>query len=323
MAGTVTHGYFAIDMYNNLDQNIRNNLRDYKENLKTYNLGHDIYFHSINFYNKKIKNIGKYMHKHNTKDFFINTIKYIKDNHLENNYEIISYLYGYIGHYCLDSTVHPYITYKAGYFNKKKKETYKYNSKHAEIENYIDAYFINKNENMIPNKFKVYKFCLNTNASDELKDMIDYTLYKTYNFTNMGKTFKLGLFNMKIHYRLLRYDSFKIKKCIYKFIDLFLPKRVPKLYTNSYAFKLNRNDYYLNLKHKKWNHPRYKDETYTYSFIDLYNNALDMALNIIDNVNKVLYEDKPIKLLNKVFLDISYTSGKRCDDKAKNRYFEC
>ena len=29
------------------------------------------------------------------------------------------------------------------------------------------------------------------------------------------------------------------------------------------------------------------------------------------------------KEIDKVFLDISYTSGKRCDDKAKNKYFEC
>ena len=322
MAGTVTHGYFAIDVYNNLDQDTRNNLRNYKENLKTYNLGHDIYFHSLNIYNRNIKNIGKYMHKHKTKDFFINTIKYIKDNNLENNYEIISYLYGYICHYALDSTVHPYITYKAGYFNKRKKETYKYNSKHAEFENYIDAYYIYKNENMIPNKFKIHKFIFNTKVSDELKELINYTLYKTYGFVNMGTLFKNGLFNMKIIYKLFRYDPFKIKKSIYKFIDKFTFKKTIKLYTNSYAFKLDNNDYYLNLNHKKWNHPRYKDEAYTYSFIDLYNNALNMALDIIDNVNKVLYKDKPIKYLDKVFLDISYSSGKKCDDKMKNKYFE-
>lgn len=322
MAGTVTHGYFAIDIYNSLKQDIRNNLKDYKESLKTYNLGHDIYFYSLNIHNRKIKNIGKYMHKHNTKDFFINTIKYIKDNHLENNYEIISYLYGYIGHYALDSTVHPYITYKAGYFNKKKKESYKYNAKHAEFENYIDAYYINKHENMIPNKFKVHKFCFNTKVSDELKKMIDYTMYKTYGFTNMGDAFKRGLINMKVSYKLFRYDPFKIKKSVYKTIDLFTTKKTTKLYPGTYSFNLNNNDYYLNLNHKKWNHPRYKNETYTYSFLDLYNNALKMALDIIDGVNKVLYENAPMKILNELFLDISYSSGKKCDDKMKNKYFE-
>ena len=322
MAGTATHGYFAIDLYNNFDEGMQENLKDYKENLKTYNLGHDIYFYSVNLYNKNIKKIGNYMHKNNTKDFFINTIKYIVNNHLEDNYEIISYLYGYIGHYALDSTVHPYITYKTGYFNKKRKETYKYNAKHSNLENYIDSYFINKNENMKANRFKIHKFCFNTKVSDELEEMVSYTLYKTYNFSNMGKLLKKGIFNMKIMYRLFRYDPIGYKKDIYKFIDIFLPKSVKKLYTNSYIYKLDKNDYYLNLDHKKWCHPRYKDEVYTDSFIDLYNKALDMALNIINEVNKVLYKNKDIKILDKVFLNISMTSGKDCNDKHKNKYFE-
>ena len=47
-----------------------------------------------------------------------------------------------------------------------------------------------------------------------------------------------------------------------------------------------------------------------------------MALNIINEVNKVLYKNKDIKILDKVFLNISMTSGKECNDKHKNKYFE-
>ena len=31
-------------------------------------------------------------------------------------------------HYALDTKVHPYVIYKGGIFDKKKKDTYKYNS---------------------------------------------------------------------------------------------------------------------------------------------------------------------------------------------------
>ena len=322
MAGTITHGYFSIDVYNRLDDNIKDNLKNNKETFKTCNLGHDIYYYSHNFYNKSQKNIGNYMHKHDTKNFFINTIKYIKDNHLENNYEIIAYLYGYIGHYALDSTTHPYITYKTGYFNKRKKETYKYNSKHGELESYIDTYFINKNENIKPYKFKIHNFCFNTEISKELEELINYTLYKTYKFNNMGKCFKSGIRNMKTSYRIFRYDPLKIKVNIYKFIDFFLPKKVRKLSCNMYSYDLNNNDYYLNLKHKKWCHPRYKNEVSTESFIDLYNDSIDKAVYLINEVNKVLYKSKDISYLDKIFLNTSMTSGKDCNDKAKNKYFE-
>ena len=320
MAKTLTHAYFAKNVYNNLDNNSKNNLENYKENLKTYGQGHDIFFFSTKKVNKV--NVGSYAHKNNTKDFFINMITYIKDNNLQNNYEIISYLYGYICHYCLDITIHPYVTYKGGIFKKHKKETYKYNAKHSEIESYIDAYMINKNENIKPNKFKIHKFCFNTKVSNELSKLIDHTFQKTYNFNNIAFYYKQGIFNMKILYRLLRYDPYKIKKKLYTIIDKILPKNIKKLSPISLAYDLNKNDYYLNLNHKKWNHARYKDETYTYSVLNLYDNAMQLALNIIKNVNDILYNNKNIKNLDKVFLNISFSSGKDCNDKTKNKYFE-
>ena len=322
MAGTITHGYFAKDLYNKMSKKDKDNLKNYIENLKTYNQGHDIFFFTFNIINFKTRKIGNYMHKNDTREFFKNIVIYIRDNNLQNNYEIMSFLYGFIGHYCLDSTVHPYVTYKTGIFKKKNKETYKYNSKHNELESYIDAYMISKHQNMIPNKFKIYKFCFNTKVSKELSKLIDYVFYKTYNFKHMSLYIKEGIFNMKLSYRILRYDPYKIKKQIYNFIDKILPKSIKKTSPISFAYTLDNNEYYLNLNHKKWCHPRYKDETYTYSFLDLYNNALDMAIDIINNVNDILYNDKSINNLDNIFLNISFSSGKDCNDKAKNKYFE-
>ncbi|MBQ9024209.1 MAG: zinc dependent phospholipase C family protein [Bacilli bacterium] len=322
MAGTITHAYFANDLYKKLDKKTKNKLKNYKENLKTYNQGHDIFFFTFNVINHNTRKIGNYMHKNNTKEFFKNIIIYIKKNNLENNSEIMSFLYGFIGHYALDSTVHPYVTYKTGVFKKKDKKTYKYNSKHSDLESYIDAYMINKHEKITPNKFKIHKFCFNTKLSKELSKLIDYAFYKTYNFKHMSLLIKEGIFNMKVSYRVLRYDPYKIKKNAYNFIDKILPKSLKKLSPISYAYELNNNEYYLNLDHKKWCHPRYKDETYTYSFLDLYNNALDMAIDIINNVNDILYNNKSINDLDNIFLNISFASGKECNDKTKNKYFE-
>ena len=150
MAGTMTHTFFAEDVYKNLDNKKYINI----ENLKTYAQGHDIFFFTFNILNYKTKKIGNFMHRNKTKDFFINIISYIKDNNLQNNKDVMSFLYGYICHYCLDLTVHPYVTYKCGIFNKKKKETYKYNSKHSDFETYIDAYMIKERKKINPNKFK-------------------------------------------------------------------------------------------------------------------------------------------------------------------------
>ena len=324
MAGTITHAYFAIDVYNKFDENLHNRFKNYKENLKSYAQGPDILFFSTNLFNhKKVNKIGNYVHKHNTKNLFINMVSYIKNNHLENNNELISFLYGYIMHYALDTKVHPYVIYKGGIFDKKKKDTYKYNSKHSDIESYIDAYMINKNENINPRKFKIQKFCFNYNKiSKDLSNMIDYSFSNTYGFNKLSFYFKQGLFNMKYSYRLLRYDPFGIKTFIYKLFDKLHPKSIKDFYPVSYSYKLNNNDYYLNLNHKKWCHPRYNNETHTESFIDLYNDAINDALNMINKVNMVLFNNENINILDEVFLNLSFTSGKECNDKAKNKYFE-
>ena len=277
---------------------------------------------TFNFLNHKEKNIASFMHKNDTKKFFINLVTYIKDNNLQENYEIMSFLYGFICHYALDSTVHPYVTYKCGLFKKEDKNTYKYNSKHSDLESYIDAYMINKNEKIKPNKFKIHKFCFNTKVSKELSKLIDDVFLKTYNYKHMSIYVKEGIFNMKTSYRLLRYDPFSIKKKMYLNIDKILPKSIKKLSPISYAYELNNDAYYLNLDHKKWCHPRYKEEIYNYSFLDLYDNALSMALDIIKDVNDVLYKNKSLKQLDKTFLNISFSSGKDCNDKKKNKYFE-
>lgn len=323
MAGTITHAYFAIDTYNKFDKNLKEKFKNYKENLKTYAQGPDILFFSINLFNRKTKKIGNYIHKHNTKDLFINMVNYIKNNNLENDYDVLSFLYGYIMHYALDTKVHPYVTYKTGIFKKGKKETYKYNSKHSDLESYIDCYMIYKNENINPNKFKIHKFCFNYNKMNKnLSNFIKESFNKTYGFVKMDKYFKNGLFNMSHSYRLLRYDPFKIKSKIYKLFDKLHPRSIKDFYPVSYNYKLNNNDYYLNLNHKKWCHPRYKNEIYTKSFIDLYNEAIDDLLYMINSVNKVLFDNKNIKLLDDVFLNLSLSSGKDCNDKEKNRYFD-
>ena len=56
MAGTITHAYFALDVYNKFDDKLKERLKNYKENLKTYSQGPDILFFSINYKNfKKVK----------------------------------------------------------------------------------------------------------------------------------------------------------------------------------------------------------------------------------------------------------------------------
>ena len=70
---------------------------------------------------------------------------------------VMSFVYGFICHYVLDSSIHPYVEFKTGRFNPRDKKTYKYNAKHHEMETYIDAYMLRKH-GIEPRKDKSYKY---------------------------------------------------------------------------------------------------------------------------------------------------------------------
>jgi hypothetical protein len=320
MPSTITHTYFCLDIYNGLEPKIKDKLSNHTEFFKTFGSGPDLlYFHP----SKHIRDLGGVVHRQKSKDFFINLIKYIKDNNLENNYEIVAFLYGFIAHYVLDSTVHPYVFYKTGVFNKNNPLSYKYSGMHADMENSIDLFMIQKRTNLDPKKFKGHQFCFNiNNASIDLYNAIDYVFLKTFGEKNIGKMYLKSSFFMKWAYYMLKYDPLGCKKRVYKVIDRFTSPKIFKTYFLSLNIDINDKTHYLNLEKKQWCHPTSETEIYHHSFYDLYSLALKEALKIINELNKVLYGNNSMNILNNTFLNLSYISGKNCDLKLKLKYFE-
>ena len=314
MAGTITHAFFAMDVYNKLNYKLKKELEDYKNNLRTFGQGHDIFAFSN-------KNKSKLFHNTNSKKFFIGMINYIKDNNFINNSELKSFLYGYICHYVLDKNIHPLVKYKTGNYVKEYKETKKYRCKHSDMETYLDSYIIYNKLNIKPGRFKSQKFCLQPNKfSKELNELIDYSFLNAYEFNKASKYYRQGIRRMHFLYPMLRNDYFGIKKKIYSIVDHITPKYAYKFSPISLANVIGEKDYYLNLEHEKWNHPMYKEEVYNTSAFDIYNNSVTEAVEIIKNVDKYLC-GKNIDI-NKIFDNSSFSTGKDCNDLTIQQYFE-
>ena len=128
MPSSMTHTYFGIDVYNKLNKTSKNKIKDNIEYFKLFTQGSDPFMFYHFFIGEKAKKIAKIqymMHTTKTREFFISTINYIHNNNLKDNSIIMSYLYGQICHFVLDSTVHPYIIYNTGMYDEKKNSTYK------------------------------------------------------------------------------------------------------------------------------------------------------------------------------------------------------
>lgn len=321
MPSTVTHAFFSKDVLEILPENIS----EYMDLDKCKMFGQSV--DSLYFYNlfsifsgKKIRGFNKFFHYNKSQEFFLNLLKYMKDNEIR-DIDTCSFLFGFICHYALDSTLHPYIVYKTGIFNKRNPNTYKYNNVHTFMETFIDNDMIRRRMKTNPYKFDITGFCFDIEPfSNELNRTIDNTFYTTFHLKNMSKIYYKSLKQMKYSINLFREDPYGIKKFIYKLVDTFTSRRTFRFEAISYYYPLDDRHNFLNVDHTLWRNPCSYNVTSTESFVDLYLKAIKLAKVIVcasfDYLN-----GKDIDL-EKIFDNSSYVTGLNCDDKKELRYFE-
>ncbi len=322
MPATITHAYFTKDVFDILPGNIKNKIDCSR--IKMFGQSMD----ALMFYNlfsilpgKKIRSFSEYFHTNQSQEFFVNLISFIKNNKLDDDMDVCSFLAGMICHYVLDSTIHPYVIYKTGVFDKKLKNTYKYNHVHEFMEVFIDNDMVKRREKTNPYKFRLDKFCFNTRSfSSNLNLVIDDVFKKTFDIDNMGKIYYKALKQMKNSLYLFRRDPSGIKKNIYKFVDTFTPKHVFRFEAISYHYPLDDKHNFLNSDHDLWRNPTSYNMTSNESFVELYVKAIKAAKVMI--CASFDYIDGKNIELEKIFTNLSYMTGLNCNDNKELKYFE-
>lgn len=324
MPSITTHHIFAEEVYKGLSSKIKDCFNEEFNIYTTFAQSHDyLFYYSFDFKNaRKIKDLGHYAHHNKTQDYLVNIIKEIKNKHLENNKQCVAYLFGVITHYVLDTTTHPFIFYKTGVYRKNDKRTYIFQGEHNRMEKDLDAIYYMRYHKKKYNHCKLNKEIIQKPVfSKNLKSLIDYVYKETYDADNIGMYYYKGIKHAKIINCLVIQDFFGIKKALYKFIDFVFRKRFGNLaaYSN---FRPKPDISLLNEEHIEWNHPSIKDKHYTYSFNDLFNLSIKKAINIINEVYKVLYEDKEIDLILPIIPDIDYSTGLKIESNIRMDHFE-
>lgn len=326
MPSSMTHKYFSSDVYQKLPIYYKNKIKDL-DYLYLFSQGSDPYMFYHFFIGKRakyFKQIQHLFHTSNTQKYFLCCINYIHQFNLENDEQVMAYLYGNICHYFLDLRTHPFVFYKTGVMVKGNKDSYKYNSLHQDMEYFIDRYFILQREKMEPKKFRIYQNIFPyKKLHGNLLNMIDYVRNDVYGIENISKYYLKSIQDMRLFFRLFNYDKYGMKRKIYTGIHWFMPKWVPDVRVLSFYNDDTMKEKYLNLEKKNWNHPCDRRQIYHYSFLELYDMAVDDAVGaiceVVDMLDKKKLDDKILKIL---FDNSSYTTGIDCNKKVKFRFFE-
>ena len=318
MAGTVTHYFFANDVMNKLKEEKEINfdssyLAIFAQSMDSFNF-FDIYF-PLKKESKKKRDFAGFFHHNKCNVFFDSLLKNIKDYGLEKNIIVMTFVYGLITHYVLDSTIHPYVEYNCGIFDKKRKETYKYNAKHHEMETFLDIYMLNK-KGFDNKKHKIYKDIFKIkNFSIELKAIMNKTFLEVFNYKNFSKDYLKSINDMRLAFKYLRYDPYNYKILCYEFFDIISPKTILNSKFLSYSYNYKNTDYYLNNSNKSWLYPYDTTKKYSFSFDELYNIAIEKCYNLIYDVTLYFEKNKPIDMSK---FNLSYSTG--LNWKRKNKY---
>lgn len=321
MPSLVTHAYFALDVLEKLDENTKNIINKELDTYKVFSNGPDPFFSAIGKNKNIYRKFGHTMHREKCGLFFKNVITYIKENNLENNPQVLAYLYGNITHYVLDSTIHPLVYYKTGRYIKGRKDRKIYKGKHGLMEFVIDQYMLAVKNNTKNNKVKIHNLGIpKIKLSNGLINLIEKSSLDTYDIKNAGIAMKRSIKSMRFIYKHLRYDRFGIKRLLYNFLYYITFKKLDILVVSSYKFNFIKYIHYLNLDKNEWFHPVDKEEIFNYSYIELYAIAYKRAIKLINLVNQVLNNEIEIENVYDL-LNNSYLTGKNLEDRRKIQYF--
>lgn len=283
MPAYISHAIMANDAFNRAAKDRRIFKTDVCcESLKTYSLGVDL--------SLSVKGLDA--HNQNTQAFLMNMIKYINDNKLKSNPEIMSFLYGHVFHYFFDTNVHPFINYYS-----QSCQNVGFINAHNLIEGYLSSYLASRVLKTDIMKIDASFFARADISDPKVNECIDLVYYKTYKrsfvvngykkvlafFVAVEKLSKSGIFNKKTLISLSKFREFLSKNHL-DLSDLTNENR--ELFLNPVTGK----------KHFE-------------SFMDLYERSIEMSLDAIIKINRYLYGNASLSSLEKVFPNLSYDTG--------------
>lgn len=296
MPSYISHAIMGEQLYNELDREGHIfQIPISKEEFKGYSLGADLAFLST-----KITNDPQNYH---TREFFINMLKYIKENKLIENSNVIALLYGHIAHYFLDINTHPLI-----YYTEQGCQRVGFIPNHDLVEGYISSYLSQKIlgrkiMEIKPDYFNQIDLS-NPNISKLLNSIYgqmygDYNIIKSYKkvislFSLLEDIIKSGLIPEKMLIQISQFNQF--------------------LHRNNLTTSELVND-----SHSTYTNP-VTGEKHNESLIDLYNKSIEMAYEAIKVVNDYLYSQSDTLNLEQVFTDLSYDTGVKCSLGKKYAY---
>lgn len=305
MPDCITHAYLAEDVYKKIKPAV-----DYNYFIVGSQGADPLFYYNYLPWksSKEASKIAGLIHKKNTKAFLDELLKLAKNG----SSKIKGFALGFLTHYALDTTAHPYIYYVTGNYSKDTKQ---YRGNHLRLERGIDNILV-KERGHNPRFYKTVNHFPLTRLNDEFIQTINQVMEKAHNINNVGNLFADAYLDFKSNMKYLAYDPFGLKSKIYSLADKLTDSAISY---RSISFYQHIKHDIMNRQNNVWKHPVTGVDS-TESFDDLYKKALDKASNLIrlsldyfNNLNENIFKETK---------NVSYDTNLDCNENQKMIYIQ-
>lgn len=313
MPGFTTHYLFGFFNSNHIPQGqITQQIKQHPNAFAIGLQGPDLFFYYLPCYLNRKGNIGVIAHEDSTGTLLQYLLKSYALFSRETDKAIAaSYIDGFLGHYILDSTCHPYI-YSKSHYGQRKDCT----SRHMYLETDIDAEMLSRFKGIRPSRFHQNRVVLLTlREQTVISRILNYAFRNTYRDYHFSPGFmRRALHSFYVNLSLL-YDADGRKKCFLRKIEEVLIHRagISTLIGND-VLTFTKDP--LNLRHHQWSNPWDKTHISRESFFELfrtacnkYKSALTLTERFFAQPAGTVSYDSLLQALTHTLGSLSYHSG--------------
>lgn len=267
-------------------------------------------FSCLHFYGGKYRALRRrssIMHKEKTGAFLVETARQAQ---AEPSPALFSFLAGFLCHYALDRTAHPYIIYKGGE-SYGDKATLPHRSGHIRMERAIDCHYLRAHFKKKPWKTDFPRLIFQPKRyPEEMRAQLDKIFRKIYGWEQGFDTFNAALRDEAIFYKIML-DPFGIVGFLLR------PLRTKKTLYAIYSYYNRELDParfdYLNQSRVSWQHPFAPEQRFNASFSELFEQSKKEAAVMIDAAYRFVFLNDSMDLAS-IFENKNYSTGLDCAD---------
>jgi hypothetical protein len=221
----------------------------------------------------------------------------------------IAYLSGYLTHYALDRTAHPYIYYKTG--SRRENEPVKslrYSVYHRSFETAIDVLMLKLVSGEKPSTKKLWELLkLSQKEAVDIADLIGKNIRGAYETKVSGKqVYRSFLYMMRLT-RLMQSKNGRRKQLMAFAEDMTIGERICS--SLIHLQEINDGIDYLNLEKKPWVLPWDNQKKFDHSFTEMFETAILESELMILSLEKYINEEITMEELLKITGNASFATG--------------